>query len=158
MPAPHHAAMSNTTLNAANRLSTFLGYFSIGLGTFEAVAPQVLANWLGLKDRAGLLRLYGLREIGAGGALLTQTTTTGWMWARVAGDAVDIATLAVALNPANPKRGNAQIALAAVLGITALDLWTAIRLQQHDIQVAHPDHDKIEKVDGDHPAGASGAA
>lgn len=42
--------------------------------------------------------------------------------ARIGGDALDLATLASALRKDNPKRGNAAIATALVVGITLLDI------------------------------------
>ena len=41
---------------------------------------------------------------------------------RIAGDALDLATLSSALNPHNPKRRNAAVATALVAGITLLDI------------------------------------
>jgi hypothetical protein len=41
---------------------------------------------------------------------------------RIAGDALDLGTLATALHPDNPKRNNAAIATAMVVGITLLDI------------------------------------
>lgn len=112
--------------NLLNRVTNFLGYFSLGLGGLEAVAPGALARSLGLSDRAGLVRLYGAREIGAGAALLTQTNTATWLWARVAGDALDIATLIPALRRTNSRRGNAGVALGSVIAVTGIDLWAAL--------------------------------
>ncbi|UQN04911.1 hypothetical protein [Deinococcus sp. QL22] len=130
--------MHPRTLNTANRAANFLGWFSISLGTLEAVAPAALGQLLGLERHQTLLRLYGVRELTAGGAILTQTTTPQWIWARVAGDALDIATLALALGPQNKKRANAAAALAAVVGITMLDLWTALQLTRHEAEAKHP--------------------
>ena len=42
--------------------------------------------------------------------------------ARIAGDALDLGTLATALHRDNPKRRNAAVAIALVAGITLLDL------------------------------------
>ncbi|WP_156373023.1 hypothetical protein [Deinococcus sp. Leaf326] len=114
-------------INLLNRVTNFLGYFSLGLGTIEAVAPGALARGLGLDGRVGLLRLYGAREIGAGAALLTQTNTATWLWARVVGDALDIVTLLPALHKTNAKRGNAGVALGSVVAITAVDVWAALQ-------------------------------
>jgi hypothetical protein len=41
---------------------------------------------------------------------------------RVAGDALDIATLLAGLRADNPKRDNVMIALAMVVGVTLLDI------------------------------------
>ena len=113
----------------AKKLATGLALFSLGLGLYEVAAAEKLDAALGMKGKSGLLRFYGLREIGAGvGIFLSQPKPTAWVWARVAGDALDLATLATALGAGNPKRGNVWIAVGAVAGVTALDVWDAMRL------------------------------
>jgi len=62
--------------------------------------------------------------------MLTLSTerTTG-LWSRVAGDGFDVATLATAFSTRNAKRNNVGLAIAMVLGVTALDvigLWATI--------------------------------
>lgn len=136
--------MQPQTMNAANRVTNFLSWFSIGLGTLETFTPALLGGLLGLEKHTALLRVYGLRELTAGGALLTQTTTPQWLWARVAGDAMDIATLALALGPDNRKRANAGVALAAVLGITGLDVWAALQLTRAQAESVHPDAERVK--------------
>jgi hypothetical protein len=107
----------------ANKLATGLAWFSLGLGCYEAIFPKHLSHVLGLKGREGLLRFYGLRELTAGaGIFFSQPHPAAWVWSRVGGDALDIATLATALRPDNPKRLHAGVALGAVVGITALDI------------------------------------
>lgn len=130
--------MDPQTLNTANRAITFLGWFSLGLGTLEAMAPGVLGRTLGLEDRRVLLRLYGLRELSAGAGLLAYTKTPLLLWARVAGDALDILTLAPALRSGNARRRNAGVALASVLAITGLDIWTALQITRHEAGAIHP--------------------
>ncbi len=105
------------------KLAMGLAWFSLGLGLYELLTPGHLSRVLGLEGREGLLRFYGLREIGAGlGIFLTQPNPAPWVWGRVGGDALDLATLGAALKPDNPKRGNAALALGSVVGITVLDL------------------------------------
>ncbi len=113
----------------ARSLSRFLGYFSLGLGLYEVARPHALARWLGLEGREGLLRAYGVRELAAGVGILAGTRTSPWVWSRVGGDALDLATLAVALGPRNPRRANALVAFLAVAGITALDVLCGERLK-----------------------------
>ena len=78
-----------------------------------------------MEERTGLLRLYGAREIATGIGILTQDDPTPWMWGRVAGDALDLATLAPGLDGGNPRRGNVALAMAAVAGATLLDVVCA---------------------------------
>lgn len=99
-----------------------LGWFSIGLGLTEVLMPDKLARWLGMEGKEGLIQLYGAREIATGVGCLGQTPPTPWVYGRVAGDALDIATLGPYLSEENPHRGNVGVALAAVLGVTVMDV------------------------------------
>jgi hypothetical protein len=112
------------------KLSTFLGWFSIGLGVTELVAGRKLGNSLGLFGRGGLMRSYGVREIATGvGILLSEPKKRGpWLWGRVVGDAIDLATLFVALGKTNPNRGKAAFATANVAAVTGLDVYCAQQL------------------------------
>lgn len=115
----------------AKRVASGLGWFSLGLGLYEVFAAEKLDAALGMRGKAGLLRFYGLREIGAGaGIFFSQPRPAPWVWARVAGDALDLATLGTALSADNLKRGNVWIAVAAVAGVTALDIWDALALSR----------------------------
>ena len=102
-----------------------LGYFSLALGVTELVAGGMLARSLGLGRRAGLVRAFGAREVAAGMAVLAQPDRPLGLWARVAGDALDLAVLATALLPGNPRRTAAAVATAAVAGITLADILCA---------------------------------
>ena len=113
------------------RLARGLGYFSIGLGLAELLAPKAVGRMIGLEDRPGLLRLYGLREITAGLGILTQSQPTGWVWSRVAGDALDLATLGAAFASKQDKRGRVAAATAAVAGVAALDVICSRKLQKN---------------------------
>jgi hypothetical protein len=94
---------------------------SIGLGIAELAAPGRLARTLGLDDKEGLIRGYGARELATAVPTLSVDKPIG-LAARIAGDALDLGTLATALHHNNPKRRNAAIATAIVAGITLLDL------------------------------------
>lgn len=111
---------------SAEPLATFLGLFSIGLGLWEAISPRSVAAATGVRY-PGLLRAYGAREIGAGVGILTNRRPAGWLWARVAGDVLDLATIGAAYAEAgtDADRRKAVIAAAAVLGVTALDVVAA---------------------------------
>jgi hypothetical protein len=104
-----------------------LGWFSIGLGLLELAAPRRLGGALGLERRSGLLQFYGAREILAGLGILAARRPAAWLWARVAGDALDLATLAPGLREGNRQRGFAAAAAAAVAGITLLDIYCAMQ-------------------------------
>lgn len=110
-----------SSLTGADRLTRALGWFSIGLGITEIVAPGRLARTLGLDEKEGVIRAYGARELASAVPTLSIDKPLG-LAARIGGDALDLATLATALHQDNPKRQNAAIATAMVVGITLLDL------------------------------------
>jgi hypothetical protein len=101
-----------------------LGWFSLGLGLTELLAPGRITRALGMQGQEALVRVYGAREIASGILSLSVDKKLG-LWSRVAGDGLDIATVMTALRPDNPKRDNVVIALALLLGITAVDLIDA---------------------------------
>lgn len=113
------------------RLATALGVFSIGLGLAELLAPRALGRSIGMEHRAKLFRGFGLREIATGIAILASGGRARWLWARVLGDALDLAALSPALRRRNRRRLGAGIATGLVAGITALDAFTAQR-RAHD--------------------------
>ncbi len=106
---------------SALKLARALGWFSLGLGATELFAARPLARLLGMTGREWLLRGYGLREVAAGAMSLSSMVEPG-ITSRIAGDALDVATLLPFAGAANPKRVNVGLALAAVLGVTALDV------------------------------------
>lgn len=109
-----------SSLKPVDSLGRALGWFSMGLGLTELFAPRVLTRWLGVEGKEGLVRAYGAREIASGVMCLSVNNDYG-AWSRVAGDAIDLATLAGAYRDDNPKKGNVGIAIAAVTGIAIID-------------------------------------
>lgn len=110
-----------SSMTAPDRLARALGWFSVGLGVAELVAPGRIVRTLGLDDKEGLIRAYGARELASAVPTLSVDKPVG-LAARIGGDALDLGTLATALHRDNPKRHNAAIATALVVGITLLDL------------------------------------
>ena len=109
-------------------LAKGLGWFSLGLGLAEVVAPGKLARWLGMEGSENLLRVYGFREIATGLGILSRREPTEWVWGRVAGDFLDLATLVPGLSTDNPNRKNVAAAIAAVAGVTVLDVLAGKQL------------------------------
>jgi len=115
--------------DAGRRLARGLGWFSLGLGAAQVSAPGVLNRLVGVDDnprnRTIMMAACGLREIGAGVGIVSSRAPTGWLLARVAGDALDLALLGAAVEAnRNTKQHKLRtsIALGAVAGVTALDL------------------------------------
>ena len=108
----------------AGKLSHQLAYFSIALGALELFAAPKLTRLLGMRGKEDLVRAYGVREIVKGVGILSSSNPTPWLWGRVAGDALDLATLAAAY-PNNRKRTNVAIAIANVATVAMLDVMAA---------------------------------
>ena len=110
------------------QLARFLGWFSIGLGLAEVLAPRALARCIGVKARPALLGFLGVREITSGVGILAERRPSAWLWSRVGGDMMDLALLGLALAMNRRRRGRVAAATAAVAGVTALDLLCSEQL------------------------------
>lgn len=116
-------------LDDGRSLARGLAWFSVGLGLFQLAAPGRLTGFLGVEDdHDDLVRLYGLREIAHGVAILSERTPAAGVWSRVGGDALDLATLGVTLGRGEPRRDRVLMAMAMVAGVAALDLLSARQL------------------------------
>jgi hypothetical protein len=116
--------MSRTNVfpETAHSMARGLGWFSIGLGLAELLAPRTLTRGLGMEGNEQIVQAYGVREIATGIGILSSNQPAPWIWGRVGGDALDIATLAAGLQQDNPKKDNVELAIVAVAGVTALDV------------------------------------
>jgi uncharacterized membrane protein len=107
-------------------LAQGMGWFSIGLGLAQLLAPRGLARAIGVGDdderTRNLMRACGLREITAGIGILTSERPAGWLWARLAGDVMDMALLGLAMTDEDRDTGRLAMAAAAVLGAGVLDV------------------------------------
>lgn len=122
------------------RLAHALGWFSIGLGVVEALIPASFSRASGIRANETLVRGYGAREIANGVGILTAKNPTPWMWARVAGDVLDMSTLAAR------GRGKASVlALIAVAGVTALDITCARKLTTDKERLHGPKRDYSDR-------------
>lgn len=115
------------TNSTPGRLAVQLGWFSIALGAVELFASRPMARTLGMRGQESLIRAYGVREIVKGVGILTSPNPAPWLWGRVAGDALDLGTLAYAYRT-SPKRRNLAIAMANVASVTALDVLASQQL------------------------------
>ncbi len=116
---------------APQQLANGLGWFSIGLGLAQIARPNLVANLIGVtSDRKTrtVLRLYGARELAAGFGILSQSRPSGWLWARVAGDVVDLSSLCKAMTTDHSDRGKGIATAAALIGVTFTDVYCANQL------------------------------
>jgi hypothetical protein len=120
---PRVIRAGHSSLRGVDQLARALGWISIALGISQVLAAPRYSRALGVQGRESLIRACGLREIGTG-VLTLSTERRAGLLSRVGGDALDIALLGAALR-GNRKRGSAALALALVVGITALDVFAA---------------------------------
>lgn len=103
-----------------------LGWFSVGLGVASLIMPRRLARSAGVVHADHWLRAIGAREVIAGAGILLRPDQPGWLWSRVAGDAMDLALLALAArNRHSATSRRLGMVSAALTGMTVLDLLVA---------------------------------
>jgi hypothetical protein len=110
-------------------LARKLGWFSIGLGLTEMLAPRLVSRMTGVRNET-LIQGFGLRELVVGVGILSSNRPTNWIWARVAGDAMDLAVLgdAIVESDCPTMRERAIFSTTAVAGVTALDTACGLAL------------------------------
>lgn len=122
-----------SSTQAPTALARGLGWFSIALGAAELVMPKKLATMIGV-DPGGagptVMRAMGMREIGAGVACLLSPARPLPLWARVAGDLVDLGLLGLATGGKRASSVRIAVAAGAVAGVMALDVVAARRTQK----------------------------
>lgn len=109
---------------ALNHLIQGLAWFSVGLGLAELLAPRRVTRAAGMNKNDTLIRGYGLREIATGVGLLVAKNPKPWLWGRVAGDVLDMATLGATANTRRPASLGGSFAGLIVVGL--LDLYAAL--------------------------------
>jgi uncharacterized membrane protein len=116
---------------AIGRAAIGLGLFGIGLGLAELFAPRRFNRLIGVdgdSPRArNLTRALGLRELANSLVLLACRRPAPWLWARVAGDIIDLALLANATRARRAHVGRIVGAIGAVVGATMADAYVASR-------------------------------
>jgi uncharacterized membrane protein len=115
----------------SQRLARGLGYTSLGLGAAQVGAPRLVAWLTGTRpSRAhkSVMRAMGFRELAVGTGLLSASTTSPWLWARAAGDVVDLALLGSGLASSQVGRRRRVLAIATVAGVTVCDVVAGWRI------------------------------
>jgi uncharacterized membrane protein len=115
------------------KLARFLGWFSLVLGGAQVAAPGFVARLIGIRDDSrsrGWMRVVGVRELLAAAGILSRRRPIGWVSARVAGDAMDLALLGAAFATKRERTGGLAVATGAVAGIAIADTLDAIALSR----------------------------
>ncbi|MFO1036201.1 MAG: cyclase dehydrase [Geminicoccaceae bacterium] len=140
--------------SATDTLARGLGWFSIALGTAEVFAPRAIARSLGLHGCEKIIAAYGVREIASGVGILSSKDPTPWIWGRVAGDVLDVATVGLGLSRDNPQRDRVVTTLVALLGAGAVDLYCAQALSRETREPRPPMRDYSDRSGWSRPAEA----
>jgi uncharacterized protein YjeT (DUF2065 family) len=112
------------------RTARGLGWFSLGIGLAEVAATKYISKAVRMPRRHNMLRMFGLRELATGVGLLSRKRRAPWVWARVAGDVMDLFALGSTFVKTKRRRGRIAAALAAVAGVTALDVFCGRRMSK----------------------------
>jgi hypothetical protein len=112
----------------------------------ELLAPRAMARTTGLRGRHALIRACGLREIATGIGLLASDNPRPWLWARVAGDALDVVTLASGASRRNPLADHVMQAMKVAAAVGALDLAAASMPDRRALGSPERRHDYSDRV------------
>jgi uncharacterized membrane protein len=123
---------------ADDKLTRGLGWLSLGLGISPLLVPGQFGKAIGVGDaprhRATAVVVGGQELVAAAGLLGQQSPV--WLWYRVGGDLLHIGMLSRALKN-HDGRGleRTSTALAAVLGITGVDVYAAVTRSRRKVEM-----------------------
>ena len=127
-----------SSLTTADRLGKGLGWLGLVLGAAHLFAGRRIAESLGLEGKHWLVQLFGARDVGAAMMTLSPDRRIG-LWSRVGGDVMNVMLAASAIGAPQPRqRRNAQIALAATVGIALLDVIAARAVSDEQKRTGRP--------------------
>jgi uncharacterized membrane protein len=109
-------------------LAQGLGWFSVGLGAAQLLAPRTLARLIGIDDsdrNVAIMRACGARELASGVGIFSQKSDPAFVWGRVVGDVIDLALLGAAASSPRANTRRLAGAVLAVAGAAALDVIVA---------------------------------
>jgi uncharacterized membrane protein len=123
---------------ALERRAVGLGWFSIGLGLADLLAPRQVARLIGADDEDATTRAVlmgvGVRELACGVGLLSKSRPAMWAWARLAGDVMDLALLGYVWSTNPVSREQVLGAGGTVLGAAWADAQTAYQLGRAQVE------------------------
>jgi len=115
-----------------------LGWFSIGLGLADLLAPRQVARLIGADEEDATTRAVlmgvGVRELACGIGLLSKSRPALWSWARFAGDMMDLALLGYVWSNNPVTREQMLGAGGTVLGAAWADAQTALQLGRAQVE------------------------
>jgi uncharacterized membrane protein len=117
-------------LGGPEKLAKGLGWFSIGLGLPQVLAPGRVNRLIGVEDsrrNRTVMRAMGVRELAGAPGILDRPRPAGFLFARVAGDILDLGLLGASLRARRNARARVAAATAAVAGVTVLDVIASAR-------------------------------
>jgi len=123
-------------------LASALGWLGVGLGAACLTVPATVSRWIGANDSSGALQAIGLREMISGIGILSSRQPASWLWGRFAGDLIDLAFLAKALDDPQSDKARLVASALAVLGVTGFDLFCAERLAARPARSITADKEK----------------
>ena len=124
----HHEASDHRARagGSTRDLARTLGWMSLGLGIAGLMMPRRLARSAGMAQRERWLRAIGTRELISGAGILMRPDKPGWLWSRVAGDAMDLVLMTLSARSRDPDATRRRGLLSAALaGVSVLDLLVA---------------------------------
>jgi uncharacterized membrane protein len=127
------------SLNQPPALDRSLGWFSVGLGMAELLAPRTVGRMIGVGDQSTVLRMCGVREIVSGVGLLSGRAPAAFAMSRVVGDVMDLALLGASMRSPDANPARVAATATAVAGVAALDLYASKQELQSSMAAAEQD-------------------
>lgn len=112
------------------KLVEALGWFSLGLGAVQLIAPGAVNRLIGAPDDGQsrlVQRAVGIQELSAAAGLLGFRRVPEWLWARTAGDVLHLTMVGRTFDRIGARRGRLALTMALLTGTLAADAYASAR-------------------------------
>ena len=131
---------------SADGLKMALAWLGIGVGLSQIVRPEPYNEILGHEGHDTLMRAHGLRGVTLGVGALLARDPAPWIWGRVLGDVMDVATIAASYRRPRAHRNTLLTGLALLAGVTVLDVICAQSLRTDERRPPPPRRNYLQRT------------
>jgi len=113
---------------SVQQLASGLGWFSLGLGATQMVAPGLVNRMIGVRDDAQSRfwqRFVAVQELSAAGGILGRLSPENWLRGRTAADVVHIGMVTRARSTRGERPGRLTATLLSLAGVSVLDAYAS---------------------------------
>src|SRR5690349_13122050 len=131
--------------SAMRKIAAGLGWFSVGMGVAEIVAPGAVSKLIGVKRKSSDTRWRGVRKLAAGIGLMQAPQSGMGLLTRAGANVLELSRMRSRSRRRGSNSGRAAIGLAALAGVAAICVKQARAAGTHAEPIRHTSATVVNK-------------